>query len=330
MLLLSLLPLQALCDPPAGPARAARAPQAPAKDAPFYAKAGVSGALAAGTTHFLTVPLDVVKTRMQLAPTLYPSTGAALRTIFAEEGIRGLTAGLAPTNYGYFIQGFFKYSLYELFKTKYARIAGQHTAERHATLLYLAAGTTAEAIADVFLTPFEAVRIRLVADRTYASSTARALRKIVATEGLGALYRGFVPLLLKQVPYTAVKFAVFEAVEECIYERVLRRARHQLPSATQLAVTAASGLVGGVFAAVASHPADTILTRANTTNAPLLSIVHKAGVRGIWAGLLPRIAMVGFLASLQLLVYDTAKVVLFGLPTSQGIKRHPSHHPPGN
>jgi solute carrier family 25 phosphate transporter 3 len=289
------------------------------KDPSFYTKAAASGALAACFTHVIMVPLDVVKTRMQLSPTAYPNAATAVRTIRSNEGIRGLTLGLGPTNYGYLTQGAFKYGLYELFKTNFPKLIGQQRAEQNATLLYLAAGMTAEAIADIFLTPFEAVRIRMVSQPGFASGTIAGMRKVVAMEGVRGLYKGFAPLLMKQVPYTAVKLATFEACEEFLYSHLKRE---EMSNGAQLAVTTVSGFVGGVASAVVSHPADTMLTKINVTEGGLGSVLRQTGITGIWAGLLPRMGMVGVLAALQLLVYDAAKVTLFGLPTSQGIKTH--------
>jgi solute carrier family 25 phosphate transporter 3 len=272
------------------------------------------------------VPVDVVKTRMQLAPATYPSTRVAFRSILRSEGAVGLSLGLGPTCYGYLTQGFFKYGLYETFKTYYAKALGQERAERYAHALYLGAGMTAEAIADIFLAPFEAVRIRLVADPRFARGTFSAIGKVAATEGVGGLYKGFAPLVMKQVPYTAVKLMVFEACEEYIYDHLMDKPRSELSNPIQLGVTTVSGFIGGIASAVVSHPADTVLTKVNATEGGLWEALKQVGLRGMWAGLIPRMGMVGVLAALQLLVYDGAKVTLFNLPTSQGIKNKATVH----
>lgn len=292
------------------------------KDPSFYFKSAASGSIAACFTHFIMVPVDVVKTRIQLSPNTYASTAAAFRTILANEGLRGLALGMGPTNFGYLTQGAFKYGLYEWFKTNLPKVIGQERAERNATLLYLLAGMTAEAIADIFLTPFEAVRIRMVSQPSYASGTFSGMSKILANEGLSGLYKGFAPLVMKQVPYTAVKLATFEACEEVIYSYFRRE---EMSNYSQLVVTTVSGFVGGVVSAVASHPADTILTKVNVSKDGLWTVLKQTGIGGLWSGLVPRMGMVGVLAALQLLVYDSAKVTLFGLPTSQGIKIHSSN-----
>ena len=62
---------------------------------------------------------------------------------------------------------------------------------------------SSEFIADIFLCPYEACRIRLVSNPTYASSMADCAKKMMSESGfVGAFYSGFVPILFKQIPYT--------------------------------------------------------------------------------------------------------------------------------
>lgn len=58
----------------------------------------------------------------------------------------------------------------------------------------------AEFFADILLTPAEAVRIRLVSDRHYATNMLTGFQRMAAEGGLQELYAGFVPILAKQIP----------------------------------------------------------------------------------------------------------------------------------
>lgn len=60
------------------------------KDATYYAKCMVGGALACGLTHLAVTPLDLIKCRRQVDSTLYKSLGDAFTTIKATEGLGGL------------------------------------------------------------------------------------------------------------------------------------------------------------------------------------------------------------------------------------------------
>jgi len=63
---------------------------------------------------------------------------------------------------GYFIQGWFKFGGVEYFKTKFVNSMGDQKAWDNRQKIYLASSAMAETIADVFLCPYEACRIRLV------------------------------------------------------------------------------------------------------------------------------------------------------------------------
>merc|ERR1712050_612439 len=163
-------------------------------------------------------PVDVVKTRIQLDPVKYNSgLVGGFRKIIAEEGAGALATGLGPTAVGYFIQGWFKFGGFELFKVNLARCLGDQKAWDNRNLIYLGASACAEFIADIFLCPLEAARIRGVSDPTFSKGTIEAVTKLVKMEGLAGWYSGFVPILFKQIPYTMAKFAVQGAAAEEIY-----------------------------------------------------------------------------------------------------------------
>ena len=92
--------------------------------------------------------------------------------------------------------------------------------------IYLGASAAAEFIADIFLCPLEATRIRLVSNPTYSSSMIGAMTKMAGEEGvISAFYSGFGPILAKQVPYTMAKFAVQGIAAEKIYNPSARPPR---------------------------------------------------------------------------------------------------------
>lgn len=77
----------------------------------------------------------------------------------------------------------------------------------------------------------------------------------------------------------------------------------------QLLVTFVAGYIAGVFCAVVSHPADTVVSKLNQdSGATAVGILKKLGVKGVWKGLVPRIIMIGTLTALQWFIYDSVKV----------------------
>ena len=62
-------------------------------------------------------PIDVVKTRIQLEPTVYnKGMLGSFKQVIKSEGAGALLTGLGPTILGYSLQGAFKFGGYELFK----------------------------------------------------------------------------------------------------------------------------------------------------------------------------------------------------------------------
>jgi solute carrier family 25 phosphate transporter 3 len=94
-------------------------------DSKYYALCGFGGILSCGLTHTGIVPLDLVKCRIQVDPVKYQSLGKAFRITVAEEGIRGLGKGWAPTLIGYSMQGLCKFGFYEVFKIFYSNLIGE-------------------------------------------------------------------------------------------------------------------------------------------------------------------------------------------------------------
>merc|ERR1711988_958222 len=140
------------------------------------------------------------------------------RTVIKEEGMMALSTGLGATAIGYFIQGWFKFGGVEFFKIKAAFALGEKKAWDNRTAIYLGAAAGAEFIADCFLCPLEACRIRSVSDPGYANGLAGVAARLIKEEGVvRGFYSGFGPILFKQIPYTMAKFAVQGRCAEMIY-----------------------------------------------------------------------------------------------------------------
>ena len=122
----------------------------------------------------------------------------AFRQVVSKEGAGALLTGAGPTFAGYFLQGAFKFGGYEFFKQQAITTFGYETASNNRTAVYLASAACAEFFADIALCPLEATRIRLVSDPTFANGLVGGFSKIAKTEGIGAFYSGFGPILFKQ------------------------------------------------------------------------------------------------------------------------------------
>lgn len=273
----------------------------------FYAYCAAGGFIACAPTHSLVLPLDLVKCRLQVDKSLYRGIGDGIRTIMRTEGVAKIYTGLGPTFVGYGLQGAFKYGGYEFFKRQYSELFGVSN-----VFVFLASSASAEFIADLFLCPFESMKVKY--QTTIPPNQVKNLTK--------DLYAGLVPLWFRQIPYTMVKFTTYEKIVEGIYHKFLTKPKDEYSKLQQTGVSFVGGYIAGIFCATASHPADVMVSKINneakpgeTTGAAVARIYKQIGFQGLWNGLPVRIVMIGTLTGLQWLLYDSFKVAV-GLPTS--------------
>lgn len=283
-------------------------------DLTYYLKGALAGGICCAVTHGALCPVDVVKTRIQLEPQKYNKGMIdGFRQVIKNEGVGALATGLGPTVVGYFIQGWFKFGGVELFKVNTAQYLGVEKAWEYRIPIYLGAAACAEFIADIFLCPLEATRIRLVSNPEYASGLIAAFPKIIKDDGIiKGFYSGFFPILFKQIPYTMAKFAVQGAAAEQIYN-VSGINPETGSDGAKMAVSLSSGVIAGVAAAIISHPADTLLSLINKEGAGgtgsivtrLTRLAVETGfVKLCLTGLGARCVMIGTLTAGQFGIFD--------------------------
>ena len=157
----------------------------------------------------------------------------------------------------------------------------------------------------------------------FTTSFAKGWSTIKANEGWNGLYKGLTPLWMRQVPYTMVKFAAFENTVKAFYKHIFTAPKDTYGKSTQLMITFLSGYWAGIFCAIVSHPADTMVSILNkrSSNDPVgqqvRAIYGEIGFKGLWNGLFARIIMVGTLTGLQWYIYDSFKVAC-GLQATGG------------
>lgn len=269
------------------------------------------------------------------------------------EGMRGLWRGLAPTLMMTVPSQVTYMSCYDYFRSTLlasedsSRLQAQFQAEAaalgrdvgvtaptlsavtaHSLYASLLAGAMARAISATLVTPFELVRTRLQASSRSQASLSSILRNLwveigtTSTRSGGGpliLWRGLTPTLWRDVPFSAIYFAGYEAGKRSLTGGGLGEGNAS-GSGEEFGVAFVSGAVSGSIAAVLTHPFDLIKTRlqtkssSSTTGAQLSrtlrngsvpiahngssvihafrQIVRNEGYAGLWKGLSPRAAKV--------------------------------------
>jgi len=281
--------------------------------------------VSAGFMHTCITPLDVVKCSMQVNPDKYKTMAGGLRTIVREEGFRGLWKGWGPTLAAYSSQGAIKFSLYELFKDLSSNMVSPEDAHKYRSLIYVSSGAAAELIADVFMCPWEMVKVKVQTSPqgTFPTKFGPAVQQMYTQRAetrfpLGSLQ----PLWGRQIPFAMVKFGCFELFVEGIYKNILTQPKETYGKSTQLGVTLSAGIMTGIACGIISHPADTMVSLMGKTEhqgKTVLQIAQEVGLRNLFTnGLASRLVIVGALTGMQWWAYDSFKT-LMGMGTTGGV-----------
>ncbi|KAH6929421.1 hypothetical protein HPB50_027468 [Hyalomma asiaticum] len=229
----------------------------------YYALCGFGGILSCGITHTAIVPLDLVKCRIQLGNS-FRSTGLLfVMHVFVSPSCCNLSRpNFSPKNAAVACShNIYTGLLQQLYLSEC--YSGLELSYLWRTSLYLAASASAEFFADIALCPMEACKVRIQTQPGCSPYLSKVAPLILKEEGLNGFYKGISPLWMRQIPYTMMKFACFERTVELLYKHVVPKPRDQCSKPEQLVVTFIAGYIAGVFCAVVSHPADTVVSKLN-------------------------------------------------------------------
>jgi hypothetical protein len=147
-------------------------------DVASYLRFCLSGAICCAGVHLIVTPIDVVKTKVQTDPERYPGAVAAFNKVVTDDGIGGFFAGWLVTFMGWFIWGGFTYSLTEQLRRYLTEYAGTQASGLEVPIILFSSASAA--FFGVFLlSPFEAVRIRSVAQSQDGTNPVTVTKKMV-------------------------------------------------------------------------------------------------------------------------------------------------------
>ncbi|KAL9013279.1 MAG: hypothetical protein Q9173_002017 [Seirophora scorigena] len=264
-----------------------------------FTRALLAGALAGTTVDFSLYPIDTLKTRLQSSTGFYPSGG--FRGIYA--GVGSALVGSAPGAALFFVTYEEIKSRLRIFRERRETAAAWSEPVEH-----MVAASAGEVAACAVRVPTEVIKQR--AQAAQQPSSMAALRFILAQRvDIGALgvwremYRGWGITIMREVPFTAIQFPLWEGMKAW---RRRRTGRGEV-SAVE------SGLLGslaGAMAAGLTTPLDVLKTRmmlAKEKQAALPLFRHiwnESGPQAFVAGIGPRIMWISaggaiFLGSYQ-------------------------------
>jgi len=263
---------------------------------------GFKSALVAGAAAGLAVdislfPLDTIKTRLQSEKGFIKSGG--FRGIYS--GLFSAAIGSAPTSAVFFLTYESSKSLFnQTFKGKKSESFG-----------HMLAASMGEVSACLIRVPVEVVKQRTQAQESRSSIA--TFKKTLSTEGMKGFYRGYFSTVIREIPFSAIQFPMWEYLKSKVSQY------NEKPiTASQSALC---GAVSGGISAGITTPLDVAKTRimlakkgselASGSILTALKHVHaQNGVKGLFAGLGPRMMWISIGGSIFLGVYEKVKIII--------------------
>ena len=275
-----------------------------------YFRFVLSGAICCSGVHLAVTPIDVVKTKVQADPVKYPGIIKSFRQVLQEEGIEGLSQGWLPTFIGFFLWGGLSYAMTEYLRRVGTAMLGDAASQYEVAIILTAAGVAA-AIGSFVLCPFESLRIRLVSQKN--SNALAVLSQMLKDEGIMTFFKAVPLFFAKEIPFAMAKFTVFDLTTNYLY--------NMFPAAKEdiqlsLLVSLFGGILGGMFAAVVSNPADITITTFKKSKSEIgiggaiELVLSQGGPTALFRGLPLRLIFYALVVSLQFLIYDSIRLLL--------------------
>ncbi|KAL2481837.1 Mitochondrial substrate carrier family protein [Abeliophyllum distichum] len=281
-----------------------------AKEKPHYALAkqehAFAGAMAGIFVSLSLHPVDTVKTVFQSCRMDQKPLHDICRSIISERGVMGLYRGIssniassAPISAVYtFTYESVKSTLVPFFPKEYQSLA------------HCMAGGCASIATSFIFTPSERIKQQLQVGSHYRNCW-NALIEIIQKGGLSSLYTGWGAVLCRNIPHSVIKFYTYERLKQLM-----------LPSdqPNALATLVCGGLAGST-AAFFTTPFDVVKTRYQTQIPgsvnqydgifnTLKDIAKREGLKGLYRGLTPRLAMYMIQGALFFASYESFKRLL--------------------
>ena len=258
------------------------------------AKQWVAGAIAGFVESIITMPFEVLKTKLQISGgTTWSSAKLFSKHLNARENFRSAFAGLTPV----LLQTSMKIGI---------RFAAFETIRPYAPSIVAGFGAGAfEAL--VWITPTERLKVLRINSGTDHQSIVRSIRLLQRTQGIMGLWRGGTATVTRNAVSVGIRF--------WLVENIVRLLKQMSPETSSLH-SGMAGFIAGGITTVINQPLDAIKTHMSADQVagetPKFSsneqcaryLWQKGGVRGYYTGCGARITKVSIGQAVIFAVYE--------------------------
>lgn len=179
------------------------------KDAPFYLKF-LAGAITGGVGSFIGNPFDVMKTLAQTNKEKAAPLMVLVKDMYAKQGIAGFYRGVEANVLRACVLNATKMGCYDISKGYITEATGWNRKDIRTSF-------SAAFVAGFFMTctvsPFDRIRTNLMnqpADKKIYDGFMDCVVKTVKADGVGSLWRGFIPIWARFAPQATLQLLTIE------------------------------------------------------------------------------------------------------------------------
>ncbi|XP_022954457.1 solute carrier family 25 member 44-like isoform X2 [Cucurbita pepo subsp. pepo] len=270
-------------------------------------------------------PVSVVKTRMQVAvkDSAEKNAFSVIKGLLKNDGVPGLYRGFGTVITGAIPARIIFLTALETTKVGTLKMVEplKFSEPTQAAIANGLAGMTASLFSQAVFVPIDVISQKLMV-QGYSSNTRYnggldVARKLIKSDGIRGLYKGFGLSVMTYSPSSAVWWASYGASQRIIWRFLGQNsgAEKFAPSHAQLiSVQAAGGIIAGATASCITTPLDTIKTRlqvmgdkGQTARQIVENLIAEDGWKGLYRGLGPRFFSMSAWGTSMILAYEYLK-----------------------
>ncbi|XP_022751009.1 S-adenosylmethionine carrier 1, chloroplastic/mitochondrial [Durio zibethinus] len=253
----------------------------------------IAGGTAGVVVETALYPIDTIKTRLQAA-----RGGHKIDLTGLYSGLAGNLAGVLPAS-ALFV------GVYEPIKQKLLKLFPENLS----AVAHLTAGAIGGIAASFIRVPTEVVKQRMQTGQF--TSASHAVRLIASKEGFKGLYAGYGSFVLRDLPFDAIQFCIYEQLR-IGYKAVAQRDLNDPENAI-------IGAFAGALTGAITTPLDVIKTRLMVQGSAnqykgifdcVQTIVREEGPTALLKGIEPRVLWIGIGGSIFFGVLESTKRLL--------------------
>lgn len=176
------------------------------------------------------------------------------------------------------------------------------------------AGGTSRMIAATVISPLEMIRTKMQSKKLSYRQMGDAIKSTVRRDGVLSLWRGLGPTILRDVPFSSIYWFNYE-----FYKSTFNQPH------PQFTFSLLAGAASGTVAAIITLPFDVVKThrqieigegeilatasdkKSRRTHSIMRKIYAEGGLRGLFAGIVPRIIKVAPACAIMISTYEFGK-----------------------